>query len=400
MCERELQGKHDKFIRWCFDHKDVLIAFCEWFLPPEVLALVDLSGIRVEKDSFIDDELKESFSDILVELPLKEGIEDAPRVAQIYLLIEHKSASERLSVFQVLRYMTRIWEREERNTKEKAGFLFSPIFPVILHHGRTEFKEPLQFQELVASVPGMEDLIPKFRPRLIDLNMISGDELPKDNPRLYSALAALQTVFEKELSLAFQDSLRQLAAICDDPGMQEFIDMVLKYITTNAREMDQKKNRAVLAEIKNKKGEPIMATIAESWKADLKEELREQVKEEVKEQVKEEVKEQVKEEVKEQVKEEVKEQVKEEVKEQVKEEVKEQVKEEVAVEFLAKGKAEGEAKGKASTILQIVGDRFSDVPDDIMGAVQEISDIGRLDSLVHHALRCQDLNEFRGVLQE
>ena len=356
MCQNELQGKHDKFIRWCFAHKDVVIAFCGWFMPADVLALLDLSGIRMEHDSFIDDELKESFSDILVETPLNKGIKGAPRVAQIYLLIEHKSASERLSVFQVLRYMTRIWEREERNTKDKAGFLFSPIIPVILHHGRTEFNEPLQFQKLVAAIPGMEDLVPKFQPKLIDLNVISGEDLPKDNPQLYSALAAPQTVFEKELSPAFQDSPRQLAAMWDDSGIQKFMEVVLTYIITNAREMDQKKSKAVLAEIKNKKGEPIMATIAESWKSDLKEELRE------------------------------------EVKEQVKAEVKEEVKEEVAGEWLA--------KGKVSTILQIVGDRFSDVPSDITGAVQGISDIGRLDSLVHDALRCQSLDEFRRALQQ
>ena len=353
--EREFQGRHDKFIRRCFADKDVVIAFCKWFLPADVLALLDLSGIRMEHDSFIDDELKESFSDILAEIPLKEGLSSAPRVAQVYLLIEHKSSSERLSVFQVLRYMTKIWEREERNTKEKAGFLFSPIIPVILHHGRTEFKEPLQFQKLVAAIPGMEDLIPKFQPKLIDLNAISGEDLPKDDPRLYSALAALQTVFDKELSPAFQDALRQLAALCDDPGIQKFIEMVLRYIITSAREMDQKKNRAVLAEIKNQKGEPIMATIAESWKADLKEELRG--------------------------------------------EVTAKVKEEVTAELLAKGKAEGRAEGQASMIVRVLLRRFSEVPENIQGAIREITDLDRLDKLADTAAVCQSLDEIRDALE-
>ena len=37
------QGRHDIFIRWCFSNKDVVIAFCRWFLPADVLALIDLS---------------------------------------------------------------------------------------------------------------------------------------------------------------------------------------------------------------------------------------------------------------------------------------------------------------------------------------------------------------------
>ena len=344
------QGRHDIFIRWCFSNKDVVIAFCRWFLPADVLALIDLSKIRVESNSFIDNALKESYTDILLELPLTRRIDGAPRVAQVYLLIEHKSASDGLSVFQVLRYMIRIWEEEERNTKKKAGFLLSPIISVILHHGRTEFKEPLQFQKSVAAIPGMEDMIPKFQPKLIDLHKISGEELPKDDPRLYAALAALQTVFEKELSPAFQDSLRQLAALCDDPGMQKFMETVLTYIITSARRMDQKKSRAVLAEIKNPKGEPIMATIAEGWKADLKEEARE----------------------------------------------------ELTAELLAKGRAEGEAKGRvegqANMIVRVLLRRFSEVPEDIQVAVREITDLDRLNTLADTAAVCQDLNEFRDVL--
>ena len=129
MFEREWRGKHDEFIRWCFGHVDVLTEFCRWFLPEDVLAQVDFSGIQVEEGSFIDDELKKSFSDILATIPLKGGGGSAPQVARIYLLIEHKTSSEPLTVFQVLKYMVRIWEREERNAKEKAAFRFSPIFP-------------------------------------------------------------------------------------------------------------------------------------------------------------------------------------------------------------------------------------------------------------------------------
>ena len=115
MFEREWQGKHDKFVRWCFEHLDVLAEFCRWFLPLEVLTQVDLSGIQVEKDSFIDNDLKTSFSDILATAPLKGGVGSARRVARIYLLIEHKSSSEPLSVFQVLKYMgTRGTKRQRK----------------------------------------------------------------------------------------------------------------------------------------------------------------------------------------------------------------------------------------------------------------------------------------------
>ena len=48
----------------------------------------------------------------------------------IYILFEHKSKSDRFTVFQLLKYMIKIWDRyaKERN-------LLPGIIPVVYYHG-------------------------------------------------------------------------------------------------------------------------------------------------------------------------------------------------------------------------------------------------------------------------
>jgi predicted transposase/invertase (TIGR01784 family) len=63
-----------------------------------------LESLVVSKDSFVDKELREHFSDIIYQVDLKQG--DS---AYIYLLFEHKSYSDPLIALHLLRYMIKIW---------------------------------------------------------------------------------------------------------------------------------------------------------------------------------------------------------------------------------------------------------------------------------------------------
>ena len=60
--------------------------FLEYYLPVNFKKLVDLTKISVEKESFVEDNLKRRFSDIIYKIKTKDNEE-----AFIYTLIEHQS---------------------------------------------------------------------------------------------------------------------------------------------------------------------------------------------------------------------------------------------------------------------------------------------------------------------
>ncbi|MCB1160899.1 MAG: Rpn family recombination-promoting nuclease/putative transposase, partial [Leptospiraceae bacterium] len=56
---------HDKFFKSLMTEKENAIDFFQNYLPPELLKEIDLETLELEKESFVDDKLKEGFSDVL-----------------------------------------------------------------------------------------------------------------------------------------------------------------------------------------------------------------------------------------------------------------------------------------------------------------------------------------------
>ncbi len=57
------------------------------YLPADFKSLVDLSKITVEKESFVEDDLKRKLSDIIYSVQTKEGDE-----AFVYILVEAQTS--------------------------------------------------------------------------------------------------------------------------------------------------------------------------------------------------------------------------------------------------------------------------------------------------------------------
>jgi predicted transposase/invertase (TIGR01784 family) len=94
---------HDKFFKEMFSKKDVAESFLKNYLPEELLGLVDTESLEISKNSFVDSNLKEYFSDIIY----KVNINNNP--SYIYCLFEHKSYPDKNAAFQLLKDMTKIW---------------------------------------------------------------------------------------------------------------------------------------------------------------------------------------------------------------------------------------------------------------------------------------------------
>ncbi|TWH55990.1 putative transposase/invertase (TIGR01784 family) [Desulfitobacterium sp. LBE] len=78
-----IHNPHDKFFKETFGDVGMARSFLKNYLPQEILALVDLETILPQKDSYIDQELQESFSDLLFQVKIHKN------EGYLYFLFEH-----------------------------------------------------------------------------------------------------------------------------------------------------------------------------------------------------------------------------------------------------------------------------------------------------------------------
>ena len=101
-----ISNPHDRYFREIFSDPVVAQDLLRNYLPSQVVESLDLTTLVLQKESFIDEDLRQHFTDLLYTVQQRNG---AP--AQVYILFEHKSYPDRLTSFQLLRYLVRIWER-------------------------------------------------------------------------------------------------------------------------------------------------------------------------------------------------------------------------------------------------------------------------------------------------
>lgn len=61
----KLVNPHDAFFKQYLSQPAVARDFLQQYLPADLTALLDLSQLRLEKDSFVDEKLRSYFSDLI-----------------------------------------------------------------------------------------------------------------------------------------------------------------------------------------------------------------------------------------------------------------------------------------------------------------------------------------------
>jgi predicted transposase/invertase (TIGR01784 family) len=161
--EKKLTNPHDRFFKQMLSRPEVATDLMRYYLPAEIVTLLDLTTVQIAKDSFVDKELQTHFSDLLYQVRTQDG-----NPAYIYTLFDHKSYSDSDVAFQLLRYKARIWEQLPRLDKNKLP----PIFPVVFYHGVTKWTVELTFAALFPekTPPSLLPFLPNFQYHIIDLS--------------------------------------------------------------------------------------------------------------------------------------------------------------------------------------------------------------------------------------
>ena len=123
----EITNPHDKFFKDNFTDKDIVKDFIKGSFPKDLQNNLDLSSLELDNNSYIDEELKEYYSDIVYNCLYKK------LDIKITILFEHKSYIPDYPFLQLLKYMIKVWDFNIKN-KEKL----MPIIPIIFYHGKID----------------------------------------------------------------------------------------------------------------------------------------------------------------------------------------------------------------------------------------------------------------------
>ena len=257
-----IKNPHDSLFKRTLGDKEVAVDFLENYLPDNILNEIDLTEIKIAKDSFIDEELEESFSDILYNVSIdgKEGF--------IYLLFEHKSYFDKMSPVQMLGYITDIWALYDNQTKKKK---LPPIIPILIYHGEKKWNYGSRLSELIEyTSEAILEYIPDHKYLLYDFSKYSDAEI-KGQVKLRLFLKLISHIFDDNFENGLREVLPLLIELRDKTTGLEYIETVVKYILNigeeiSLNELDQKSKKISV------EGSAVIMTIAEKIYHDGREE--------------------------------------------------------------------------------------------------------------------------------
>jgi predicted transposase/invertase (TIGR01784 family) len=225
-----------------------------YYLPEDFVETLDLTDLEIVKESFIDEELRQYFSDLLIKVRLKQGGE-----VFIYILLEHKSSPDDMVALQLLVYLAQIW-RPNLRTRTKPLPL---VFPVVFYHGDKEWNVSRSFQSLFdfTGLEALRELTPEFKHLLCDLSKL---EVTAGGPRLRAGLTTLKYVFSAELTSRLREIFETIKQL-PEALIMEYIETVLTYLSPKTGKISPETAIAEIEVVFPDKEGSIMQSLAETW---------------------------------------------------------------------------------------------------------------------------------------
>jgi len=168
MSKSDKNHPHDRFFKLLFSKKQVAKSYINNFMSKNMTKELDLRTIKIAKDTFIDDNLKDHFSDIVYNCSSKKQ-----KKVKICFLFEHKSNSPKYPHFQLMRYISNSWNNDLAQ-KRKPRI----VVPIILYHGKRKWKVR-KVSDYFNITPDSVffPFIPKFDYHLTDLSNYSDEQI-------------------------------------------------------------------------------------------------------------------------------------------------------------------------------------------------------------------------------
>jgi len=154
--------------------------------------------------------------------------------------------------------MVRVWEHSLRQQSKLA-----PIVPVVVYHGRAEWKVGLNLGWLIETPESLKVFVPDYRYWLCDLTGYSDEEI-EGEVKLRVALLLLKYVMRPDLGEHLGEILSLLRELSERRTGLEYLESILRYVSQGTEQIDGEELREAVEEA-FPEGGGLMSTIAERW---------------------------------------------------------------------------------------------------------------------------------------
>ena len=218
---KKIHNPHDKFVRETFSDPERAQAFVEEFLPEKIVNELDLSCLKVSQDSYLDNEMKEYFSDLILKIPVKKA---KNRNLKIAFLFEHKSSPDNYVLFQVGHYLFSHYFKIIRQNKK-----LELLIPLIYYQGKQKWEVPSLLYHFKEYPGSFKEYIPQLEYLFIALNLISQSHINTIRNSMLAASITAQKLIENPVS-AVKDFNRILSIFPSDDKYTNFLNLIVVYI--------------------------------------------------------------------------------------------------------------------------------------------------------------------------
>ena len=167
MAKSTTSTPHDAVFKKMMTYPEIAQDFLKIHLPESLCKLCELTTLKLESTTFIEDDLRTYYSDVLWSLKTREG------EGYIYCVIEHQSTAVPHMAFRLMRYATAAMQHH----LDSGNKTLPLVIPMLFYHGEQspypfslnwldEFNDPQLAQQLYT------EAFP-----LVDITVISDDEI-------------------------------------------------------------------------------------------------------------------------------------------------------------------------------------------------------------------------------
>lgn len=244
----KIQNPHDKFFKETFGDVEVVKDFLNNYLPDSIMKIIDINTLEPQKDSFINKELEEGFSDMLFRVNINN------REGYIYLLFEHKSYASKDVAFQLLKYMIEIW-----NTKMKKQKIYELpiIIPLVIYHGKDKWNGSTTLGEMLGGYKNLPEDVQKYIPNyeylLYDISRYIEEEI-KGEAKNKIIITTLRDIQMKDTIRIMESILKMaeyLVKLEDKQTGIEYFETLMRYIFSARADLTINSVNEIINKIEN-----------------------------------------------------------------------------------------------------------------------------------------------------
>jgi predicted transposase/invertase (TIGR01784 family) len=207
-----------------------------------------------------------------------------------------------------------------------------PVIPLVLYHGKAGWEPKQAFQDLFELPSDLKPYALNFQLIFCNLSALNDNEIT-DEVFARVAMMTLKYIFEPELSEKLPEILLLLKTLAAKETMLEYLEVVLKYVSS-ASQVEKGELQQAIEVALPQLGGSTMATLAEKWMSEGRQEGKQE------------------------------------------------------------GIQQGEINKAREDVIEVLIIKFSEVPESIVSAVNEVVDPARLKEMHREAVRTESLEAF------